>query len=575
MTRRNIVFWTVLLLLVTCLVVVLYRAKHDPQNGGKRGLAKHQAGHEDDGKALGPADAKSIAWMKSGATQSARDAAGAETLDEKADGPSGPTDSNIIPDEHVLRFYNRADQEAFLRLAEKLGATILGKMRFGNAIRIRVEDAELLKRLLEEGPVAIDHSPNYFVRLPDPSELEKRNATRRYTPVGDGLLDWLGEGVDNSDWGYGVTVAVLDTAFGYHRGIPENRIMRMNPFGISSEGTYGGHGLSVTSLIIGDPGYAAGIAPRASVVSIPVMNGDGVGNSFILAQGIEHAMSMNVDIINLSLGSPGDSSLSLGSPGDSGLLRDLINDAYGKGIPIVAATGNDGVESVAFPARYSPVIAVAAVDGENELVHFPNYGPQTDIAAPGVGIQAVGEDGPIYFSGTSAATPLVSGAIAAVMSENDVSAHEAVQLLMEYADDTGAPGTDEDVGSGVISVTRVEKRNEPGIYDMRAHRVYIDQDQISEDELTVSLYAQNRGTEDLEDVKLIVETPVESFEVMFDHVAVGQTIFHELTLSADDFEDTGSVVINHGATYAGKRDATPRNNGVSSIIDFSFFPKAE
>jgi len=566
MTRRNIVFCTVLLVLVAALVVVLCRTNVDPQDRSKRSLAAPETGDDENGKALGPEDAKSIARMQPRDAKAAEQRASAEKLEESTGKSSEPTDSNIIPDEHVLRFYNRADQEAFLRLAEKLGATVLGKMRFGNAIRIRVEDAELLKRLLDEGPVAIDRSPNYYVRLPDPSELEQRSATRPYTPIRDGLLDWLG-GVDNSDWGSGVTIAVLDTAFGYHRGIPENRIIRMNPFGMSADGAYSGHGLAVTSLIIGDPGYAAGIAPKANVVSIPVMNGDGVGNSFTLAQGIEHAMSMNSELINLSLG----------SNGDSPVVRDIIREAHDRGIPVVAATGNDGVESVAFPASYGPAIAVSAVDGENELVHFPNYGPQTDIAAPGVGIEAAGEDSTIYFSGTSAATPLVSGAIAAVMSENNVSAYEAAQLLMEYADDTGAPGTDHDVGSGVINVTRVLTSDEPGIHDMAVHRVYIDQDQgqVSEGELMISLYAQNQGTEDLEDVKLIVETPGDEFEIMFDHVAVGQTIYHELTLSSDDFEETGTVVINHAAVYAGPRDSTPRNNGVSSVIDFSFVPKAE
>lgn len=559
MTRRNIVFWAVLLVLVTALVVVLYRASHAPGARAKRDLEHNRAidGDAVSHDALGPADASSIGRYPSRENLSAR--AGEDGVTGDADKPDGPTDSITIPNEHVLRFYNRADQEAFLRLAKKLGADVLGKMQFGNAIRIRIDDEALLKKLLEEGPVAIDHSPNYFVRLPDPSEIQKRSANRRYTPIGDGLLDWLGPGVDNSDWGYGVTIAVLDTAFGYHRGIPENRILRTNPFGIQPGGPYAGHGLAVTSLIVGDPGYAAGLAPKASVVSIPVMSGEGVGDSFTLAKGVETAMGMNVDIINMSLGSPGDSSL----------LRDIIRDANDRGIAIVAANGNDGINSVAFPARYAPVIAVSAVDAENEPVQFPNYGPQTDIAAPGVGIEAAGLEAPIYFSGTSASTPLVSAAIATVMSENKVDAHEASKLLVEYADDTGAPGRDDDVGNGVINITRVESRNDRGICDMTAQRVYIDSDQATEDELTVSLYAQNRGTEDLEDVKLIVETPDETFEVLFDHVAVGQTIFHEATLSSNAFLETGTVVINHTATYSGGRDVTPRNNGVRSVLEFS------
>ena len=146
MTRRNIVFWAVLLVLVTALVVVLYRASHAPGARAKRDLAHNRAidGDAVNHDALGPPDASSIGRYPSRENLSAR--AGEDGVTGDADKPDGPTDSITIPNEHVLRFYNRADQEAFLRLAKKLGADVLGKMQFGNAIRIRIDYEALLNK---------------------------------------------------------------------------------------------------------------------------------------------------------------------------------------------------------------------------------------------------------------------------------------------------------------------------------------------------------------------------------------------------------------------------------------------
>ncbi|HLR61947.1 MAG TPA: S8 family serine peptidase [Lentibacillus sp.] len=74
------------------------------------------------------------------------------------------------------------------------------------------------------------------------------------------------------------------------------------------------------------------------------------------------------------------------------------------------AAGNDGVSTQFEPASYDNVIAVAAVDSQNNLAGFSNYGSWVDVAAPGVDIAStVQRNGYAYMSGTSTASPHVAG----------------------------------------------------------------------------------------------------------------------------------------------------------------------
>ncbi len=173
----------------------------------------------------------------------------------------------------------------------------------------------------------------------------------------------------------------------------------------------------------------AGVSWWARLMPIRVLNGRGVGDTVAVARGINFAIANHADIINLSF---------VGSVSDP-VLEAAIERAYRAGLLVVAAAGNEqqvGVDMNRQP-QYpvcddglngdNRVIGVAALDEGDVRAEFSNFGSRCiDVAAPGVkifGTQFVDQSKPDfreayggYWSGTSVAAPMVSGALAVLKS---------------------------------------------------------------------------------------------------------------------------------------------------------------
>ncbi len=215
-----------------------------------------------------------------------------------------------------------------------------------------------------------------------------------------------------------------------------------------------GHGTSVAGLIgaMGDNGIGvAGIAWGVSLVPLKVLNADGGSHGTIegfesdMAKAINYAVSINCRVVNLSIGHSGST---------GAMLDQAIARAGSNNVLCVCAAGNDGVDNDANPNAPSTssrenVIAVAAMNtfsGENKIDDLSNYGRETvDIAAPGLVLATTiphdsyglftGEQGYDLFSGTSAAAPLVSGALALLLSQQpSLSASAAKERLFAACD---------------------------------------------------------------------------------------------------------------------------------------------
>ncbi|MCK9912207.1 S8 family serine peptidase, partial [Microbacteriaceae bacterium K1510] len=126
---------------------------------------------------------------------------------------------------------------------------------------------------------------------------------------------------------------------------------------------------------------------------------------------------------------------------------------------LVAATGNEA-DRVAYPAAYPTVIAVGAVNSNNDP-YYSNFGPELNIMAPGKSIYATRLHGTYgTMSGTSMAAPQVAGAAALILAKNPkMTPLEVRQLLYQTATNLGEPGWDRRTGYGLLDINKALHSN--------------------------------------------------------------------------------------------------------------------
>jgi hypothetical protein len=471
----------------------------------------------------------------------------------------GKRPRGAIPGETVLSFYDAADREAFLKLARAKGIPVLGILEHSHAVRIGTDDPELLRQLLNEGPTPVDSSPNYYVRFPDPPKQAQAPPAEGYIGFGAYSLAWLGIRGDNRAWGDGAVVAVLDTGITPHPSLANTSVNQVNLLDTAdTTGPYQSHGTAVASLIAGQSSQVTGVAPGADILSIQVMSGDGKGDTFTLAEGIVEAVNRGADVINICLGSEGDSST----------LHAAVDYALASGVAVVSATGNNATPGLLYPARYEGVIAVSAVDAAGEHLYFANTGPETDIAAPGLAVNAATDNNEVApFSGTSAAVPFVSGSLAWLLAANPgMTAEEAASILASCANDAGAPGPDEAYGAGTLDLQRVQNRNTPGIHDAAVGSAHLTPPSTPGADAQVSIYAQNRGTERLARVRLNVTIDNAPYEFLFYDIPVGATVSRGFPVSMALLANGRKVTVAYRVTTEGVPDAVPGNNSKTASV---------
>jgi subtilisin family serine protease len=208
-----------------------------------------------------------------------------------------------------------------------------------------------------------------------------------------------------------------------------------------------GHGTHVSGTIAaaGSPGGVVGVAYRATLMTVKVLDDRGGGSTIRVAEGIRYAAANGARIINLSVN----------SPDDDPRVRAAIEAAAAADVLIVCSAGNGGRDldrTRLFPVSIAApnLIGVAATGQANQyaLESFSNYGRLTvPVAAPGADVVSTSRTGGYESkSGTSMAAPHVTG-VAALMAAAapELTAHELRALLLEHAVHTDAP-----VGAGIV-----------------------------------------------------------------------------------------------------------------------------
>lgn len=195
-----------------------------------------------------------------------------------------------------------------------------------------------------------------------------------------------------------------------------------------------GHGTHVAGIIgaIGDNGRGvAGVAWDVSILPVKVID-SGRGTLEDLVAGIRYAVDQGADIL----------SMSLGIEQDRPPLREAIAYAAERGVVLVAAVGNtgQGFHTTVYPARYEEVIGVGAVSALNptQSAEFSLRGPGVDLVAPGEAIWSTVPSGYNMMTGTSMATPVVSG-VAALMLANGIPPAAVSDALRRTAVRIGDP----------------------------------------------------------------------------------------------------------------------------------------
>ncbi len=223
-----------------------------------------------------------------------------------------------------------------------------------------------------------------------------------------------------------------------------------------------GHGTHLSGIIaaVGNNNQGVtGVCWQAKIMPVKALTDNGAGASDQLAQAIKYAVDNGARVINISWGGYGNSIL----------IQDALNYAYNHNCVIVAAAGNNNTNAERFfPGNYSQAITVAACNANDQRASFSNYGANVDVTAPGVDIlslKAKGTDmchneanivGGEYYraSGTSMATPFVSGLAALIISsDRDLTILEVEEKIIQSCEDLGTAGKDVYYGYGRINAS--------------------------------------------------------------------------------------------------------------------------
>jgi serine protease len=399
--------------------------------------------------------------------------------------PSEPV-RTYAADQVIVQFKGGATDADVARVTREAGAARIRRGRFAGRHLVNLDAgftvAEALDRL--RGRPEVEYAePNAIFRA---SQAQRVTVNDTFFPsqwhmeMLDAPRIWAIQTGDRS-----VVVAVLDTGiayedFGPFRKAPDFGTTVFVPgFDFINNDSHANddnfHGTHVASVIAEATNNGIGVAGLAfgtALMPVKVLDSEGFGDSFSIAEGIDFAAASNdVKVINMSLG----------GGGTNRAISDAVTRAVGRGITVVAAAGNDGEGTVSFPANLSNVIAVGAIDGRKIRAPYSNFGSALDVVAPGgdirrddvgAGLRPDGRpDGILqqtfdpdtaaetgryddfaYFFvvGTSQACPHVA-ALAALLYHQGITDPAAIQDAIEStAEDLGAPGRDDTFGHGLL-----------------------------------------------------------------------------------------------------------------------------
>ncbi len=326
-----------------------------------------------------------------------------------------PQSTDTISSEHPRkivvfkeRFDKEADQDALLNNS---GAIKIKRLALINSMAVYLpsQAEEALKK--REEILRIDEDLVLYA-------TEKKSGEKPKSSQPPQELTWGIERI-RADWAWPITegstikVAILDTGIDLdHPDLQDNikgnvNIIRPKKNGDDDNG-HGTHVAGIVAAVDNEIGVI-GTGPKISLYAVKVLDKKGIGYLSDLIDAIDWCLANNVQVINMSFGSPADNQS----------FHEAIIKAHQAGITQITSAGNNGENggAIDFPAKYPETIAVSAIDQYGNFASFSSYGPEIDLTAPGEDIKSCYIHGSYeIMSGTSMSAPHVTGIAALILT---------------------------------------------------------------------------------------------------------------------------------------------------------------
>jgi hypothetical protein len=336
--------------------------------------------------------------------------------------PAVPADigkAKIIANELIVRLKPGAKID---EIAKLLGAKVVGRIDSLNAYRLQFEDA-----------AAADAARAQLSSNPDVTSVDSNFALDR--PAGPQLMGSSGSPpldmqLKPPPANGRIIVGVVDTAMQPLCGDLNKFVL--NPISVAGDAQLApgepSHGTAMAETLLRSVQTMTKGSTSVQILPVDVYGPNVNTSTFDVANGVVQAVNGGARIINMSLG----------SQGDSPFLHSVLQDVKKQNIPVFAAAGNQPVTTPFYPAAYPEVTAVTAVD-QGQLASYANRGSFVSLGTPGTSI--VCYDGANYFVvGTSASSAYASGVAAGYMDSTGNSAAQMQSYMQSSYGVQMSPG---------------------------------------------------------------------------------------------------------------------------------------